>query len=350
MSSLLIGKTWAAPVKLPFSHPHPQNLGSCDFFPYYFHARHALNSACERAHSFPAEQGVVLPQRLALFSPSSWRSIALLMLSEFFPGLSWCEAFLRWGLFFSSGIPCIPTENTHFLYCGGPFLCHCGEPQEKKKQRLTRHTSKTHCLPIYEDMHLWKWGMMNGSTSFNWTAVKWHFPLSLPSSTYFWHSIKKPAKHSFPLGIALDLPQSLSVKSIQSQEMDSVDGVTFILNVCTSEGRVYTACFTTHHMFCCFCCPGVIFICEISEAIKYKNDKMLEIDEQWNHYMHLECYVIPLGFGYRMVMVLLLHLIDIWDIKVCICSCSLYFICPTIGKSSFMEVLTSFVETVVERC
>lgn len=41
----------------PIPTPHPQNLGNCDFFPYYFHARHALNSACERVHSFPAEQG-----------------------------------------------------------------------------------------------------------------------------------------------------------------------------------------------------------------------------------------------------------------------------------------------------
>lgn len=55
----------------PLPTPHPKNLGNCDFFPYYFHARHALNSACERVHSFPAEQGVVLPERLALFSPSS---------------------------------------------------------------------------------------------------------------------------------------------------------------------------------------------------------------------------------------------------------------------------------------
>lgn len=142
MSSPLTGKGVKRLELLQFKlhlshpHPHPQNLGNCDFFPYYFHARHALNSACERAHSFPAEKGgVALPQRLVLFSPSSWKSIALPMLSEFFRGLSWCEGFFMLGLvLFSSGIPCIPTENTHFLYCGGWFLCHCGEPRGEKKK------------------------------------------------------------------------------------------------------------------------------------------------------------------------------------------------------------------------
>lgn len=57
-------------LKIGAACPHLQSLGDCDFF-LNFHARHALNSACEKKHSFPAEQRVVLPQRVAIFLSAS---------------------------------------------------------------------------------------------------------------------------------------------------------------------------------------------------------------------------------------------------------------------------------------
>lgn len=125
-------------------HPHPQNLGHCDFFLYYFHARHALNSACERTHSFPAEQGVVLPKD----QPSSYPPLTKVQPCRCCPmcklpyEFSCHDCFsLNWGLYFSSGIPYLPTDNTPS--CSRRWiLCHCGMPLES--DRKTDQTN--HCL------------------------------------------------------------------------------------------------------------------------------------------------------------------------------------------------------------
>lgn len=96
---------------------------------------------CERAHSFPAEQGVVL----APFSLSSWKSIALLMLREFFHVLAWCECFLSRGLWSSSG-----TEKTL-------TSCSCRREAELQEEIKANKAHKTNLgIPVTLHLHQWE--------------------------------------------------------------------------------------------------------------------------------------------------------------------------------------------------
>lgn len=102
----------------------------------------------KRQHSFPAEQGVVLPKRLALFSPSSWKSIVL---GDTLRILSWVVLV---GVFFNLGFALffwhsiyphrkhsLPVLQWTGLAGGGKLspVCHWAQ---KKQTGLQRQTSK----------------------------------------------------------------------------------------------------------------------------------------------------------------------------------------------------------------
>lgn len=76
-------------------------------------------------------------------------------------------------------------------------------PREKKNPNKTHKTNGR--------LHSWKWGVKNEWASFNRTAVKRHFPISLPSSTYFSNSNKKPAKTLISSGGCFESPPNFKL-------------------------------------------------------------------------------------------------------------------------------------------